>query len=166
MRIRKGFKIIGIVFIVLFFLFSGINLYLRQDSIRCAIEYGRLANIPESATRIKVKTRGNLFSRTFYLSFKAEKTKIDKWINGSSDLKKDIWINPKEERINHVKNGETEPIVLNEYAIRYGNVPRWFKIAKINDGEYYVIPWNEEHLHGEVWIDLKRNIVYIETSHS
>lgn len=168
MRIRKGFKIIAIIILVFGVSFFGLKLFLRQDRIRCAIEYGRLADIPENANKIKVKTRGNIFSRTFYLSFQTTENDINTWIKNSPDLVKGSWINPNKERLIKIRDNDTgkiKTIDLNDQKSGY-YWPSWFRFDEIVKGEYYDIPMDDDHFHGKVWIDKKRNIVYIKTSYS
>jgi len=165
---KKGYKISLIILLIITTLILGYKFYSRNESIKVAIEWGRLAEIPDNAKQIKVKSRGNIFSRTFYLSFKTTDAELKKWIKNSIDLEQNTWINPNEEK--YVKfidkeTGELDSLNLNDQKKGY-YWPIWFKIDKINDGEYYKIPNNDEQLYGEVWVDKELIIVYVKVSHS
>ncbi len=160
MKLNKRFKIIGITLFILITLLLGIKIFLRHESVKCALEYGRLDDIPSNAKRIKVKTRGNPFSRKFFLSFQSTEDEINTWIKNAPDLVKKTWVNP-----NFKTSGKIKMLGINNenHGLYW---PEWFNIEEINDGEYYEIPMNDEQLYGKVWIDKEQTIVYIETSHS
>jgi hypothetical protein len=142
-------KAIVALFVILLFSFSYYKYHRWQqhEDIRVALEYGRLASLPHGANEIRVDTGGSMFSRTFWLSFKADKVAIDKWVAQSPSL------------------FQQAPKPLSPSSIM-GDNPDWF-IGAINiEGVMFQIPWNEEQLHGIVWINYQKGTVCIKTSHS
>ncbi|WP_305032691.1 hypothetical protein [Hymenobacter convexus] len=120
----------------------------QNEAIRAALEYGRLAPLPDSATDVQVDTEGSMFSRTFWLCFKTNRTTIDKWVAKSSSLSK-------------------QPSVeLSTADFPVIDAPSWFSPQIITRGKKFDIPSNEDELYGTVWIDYASGTVYIKTSHS
>ncbi|MBJ6110950.1 hypothetical protein JAO73_18150 [Hymenobacter sp. BT523] len=120
----------------------------QQEAIRAALEYGRLAPLPDVTTDLQVDTEGSMFSRTFWLCFKADKASIDRWTAQSSTLAKQT------------------PFTVTSADFQSIGTPDWFNLKSITKGVKYVIPSDEEELSGTVWIDYGSGTVYIKTSHS
>jgi hypothetical protein len=55
----------------------------RGSAIKCTLEWGRLAPIPQTAGNVKITTEGSSFSRSFRLFFKAPDPDIEKWLHDS-----------------------------------------------------------------------------------
>ena len=120
----------------------------QHSAIQTALGYGRLAQIPNKAADVQVDTEGSIFSRTFWLCFRADKATIEKWVAQSSSLSKQT------------------PTVLPTADATVGAAPIWFSPQYIGRGIKFDIPSNGEQLYGTVWIDYASGIVYIKTSHS
>lgn len=119
----------------------------EKEAIRCALAYGRLADLPLAANNIKVDTEGSMFSRTFWLTFEADEQEINTWLAHSQSL------------------ASAKPAQLPKNML-LAEPPGWFNPNSIQRGEVFEIPQNKEALYGTVWIDRETHRVYIKTSHS
>jgi hypothetical protein len=59
----------------------------KRSGIKAALEWGRLAPFPESARDLVVTTEGNMFTRSFRVSFSAPKEDIAQWADESPGLR-------------------------------------------------------------------------------
>jgi len=140
--------IVLLVFLVMGFGGYKYHRWQQQSAIETALAYGRLAPLPNAATDVRVDTEGSMFSRTFWLCFKADKALIDQWVAQSSSLSRQA------------------PVVLPAASSLLGEAPDWFDPRIIKRGMKFNIPSNEEELYGTVWIDYASGTVFIKTSHS
>lgn len=168
MKFTKRQKIIGTVGLVIIALVIGTNIYIRQERIETALEFGHLAKLPYNSSGVKVDTKGGMFSRTFWLIYVSTPTEIKKWIKESKELKR------KEKKIpvdSDFKILKRDPVTgeLKEIAIpkRREWLPDWFSPDETsNEVDTYEVSIPDEALHGTVWVDWGENKVYIETSYS
>ena len=58
----------------------------KANMIDAALAYGRLAELPPSATEVRAATIGNPFARTFWLRFEADAEEIDAFVAASPGL--------------------------------------------------------------------------------
>ncbi len=122
--------------------------YQQREAISAALAYGRLAVLPAGVEAVQVDTEGGMFSRTFWLTFRANPATIRQWIARCPSLVKQ------------------QPSSLPAASVSVGAAPGWFAVQGIKKGSLYQIPWNQESLYGTVWIDYETGTVYIKTSHS
>ena len=66
-----------------YMLFSPGSSWNRAAAIRCTLEWGRLAPFPASARDLKITTSGNMFTRSFHISFTAPADDIELWLRQS-----------------------------------------------------------------------------------
>jgi hypothetical protein len=136
---------IGVVLVLLISCLTILFKYTKDKKIEAALELGSLAPLPGSAKSIKVETSGGLFSRTFWLSFKADKEDIDKWTRGANIL---------------VRSKDT--LYLRQRLI---DAPDWFYPSAAKTTRFE-IPQDQDANYGTLFIDEEANIVYVKTSHS
>ena len=59
----------------------------NRSGIKATLEWGRLASFPKSARDLVVTTEGNMFTRSFRVSFSAPKEDIARWTEESPGLR-------------------------------------------------------------------------------
>jgi hypothetical protein len=59
----------------------------KRTAINRTMEWGRLAAFPENAKELVVTTEGNMFTRSFRVSFSASQEEIARWITESPGLR-------------------------------------------------------------------------------
>jgi len=59
----------------------------KRSGIKATLEWGRLASFPKSARDLVVTTEGNMFTRSFRVSFSAPKEDIARWTEESPGLR-------------------------------------------------------------------------------
>ena len=59
----------------------------RSNAIETTLLWGGLAELPEQANDLKVKTSGGMFTRTFFLEFNLSEPELQQWIRNSKRLK-------------------------------------------------------------------------------
>ena len=59
----------------------------RSSAIETAITWGGLADLPDAAKDISVRTEGSMFTRTFIIRFEIDNNAIDAWIKNSFRMK-------------------------------------------------------------------------------
>lgn len=74
----QRFGIAGVICIV--GLFFAHRVWDRQEMLRVALTWGRLAPLPASAQQITISTEGSLFSRAFRVSFIAPVADFERWL--------------------------------------------------------------------------------------
>jgi hypothetical protein len=123
------------------------NQWQQREDIRATLEFGHLAALPDSADDVRVDTKGGLFSR--WLSFKADKAAIDKWIAKSFSSTKQAPV----------------PSVATNYSS--GDSPAWFTpVTASNHSIVYEVLYGAEQLYCMIWIDYKSKTVWIYSSYS
>lgn len=122
--------------------------YQHQERIRATLAYGELALLPPSVTNVEVATEGGLFSRTFWLTFRASDTELATWLKQSPTLTKI----------------PTAQLTRADY--RSLRAPAWFTPELIQQGEVFDLTVAKEAMYGRVWVDKKTNTVYVKVSHS
>ena len=88
MKLSKRQKIFGIVGLIVVTLTVATKVYLRQERIRVALEFGHLAELPDKSSNVNVDTQGGMFSRTFWLTYESTHHGIKIWLKNSTGLKK------------------------------------------------------------------------------
>lgn len=164
MKLTKRQKIFTIVGIVILIFTVGTNIYLRHERIKIALEFGHLAKLPDNSSNIKVETEGGMFSRTYWLTYESTENEIKIWLKNSTELKKKRPID------NDFKVFKKDPLTgeLKELTKpKRSGLPVWFSPEDSSDNvEIFEVSIPEETLYGTVWIDWKKNKVYIQTSYS
>jgi len=137
-----------------------------HSNLKTTLKLGRLAPIPESATDLRIDGTSNLFSSTYYISFRATAKDIDNFIQNSPGLN---GLLPTRFDANHqhlpfskddeIRNAEHEYFGLDK---RYP----WFNPVITTRGRKYEIPQDHDANSGEVIINDETNVVYIKVSHS
>jgi len=167
MKFTKRKKIIGAVGLGILTLIIATTLYLRQEKIRVALEFGHLAKLPGNSSNVKVETKGSMFSRTFWLTFESTPEGIDQWVKDSrlsamQDKEMQVGGHPKI-MIKDPVTGETKELT----KPRKSGLPDWFVPDESSATvDIYKVTFEDEALRGTIWIDRKQNKVYIETSYS
>lgn len=59
----------------------------KKSMVECTIEWGRLADFPDSKSDFIINTEGSSFTRSFRCSFYIPKNDLDEWIRKSPGLK-------------------------------------------------------------------------------
>jgi hypothetical protein len=59
----------------------------KQTGIRLTLEWGRLAPFPKAAREFVITTHGNMFTRSFRISFSAPKEDVARWMEESPGLR-------------------------------------------------------------------------------
>jgi len=59
----------------------------KRSGIEATLEWGRLAPFPKSARDLVITTQGNMFTRSFRVSFSAPKEDIARWTEESPGLR-------------------------------------------------------------------------------
>jgi hypothetical protein len=163
MKLTKRTKIVGIVGLVILTLTVGTEIYLRQERIRVALEFGHLAQLPDNSSNIKVDTEGGMFSRTFWLTYESTQDEIKTWLKNSRELMKKEKPGDFEVMTKDPKTGELKELP----KPRRSGLPDWFSPDESSDNvEMFEVSIPDEALYGTVWIDWKENKVYIQTSYS
>ncbi len=120
---------------------------MKRKRLASALVTGHLAALPAQAHHIEAATEGNLFARSYWVTFTASDTDIQRWILKSPAL------------------AATKPTRCSR-PVLFGERPSWFQPAGIRRGLLYQIPQDENADYGTVWIDEDTQVVYIKTSHS
>jgi len=165
MKLTRRQKIVGIVGLVILTLTVGTRIYLRQERIRAALEFGHLAELPDNSSNIKVDTEGGMFSRTFWLTYQSTHDGIKTWLMNSRELtKKEKLVDRDFEIIiKDPKTGELKELTKPKRS----GLPDWFSPDESSDSvEMFEVSIPDKALYGTVWIDWKENKVYIQTSYS
>lgn len=66
---------------------EGISAADKRSAIKATLEWGRLAPFPKSARDLVVTTEGNMFTRSFRVSFSAPKEDIARWAEESPGIR-------------------------------------------------------------------------------
>lgn len=132
-----------------------------QKEASAILSSGRLANLPESATNIKVKSWSGLFTGGGFLTFQAKREEIEKFISNSPSIK-----NVKSENFNKEHMYLSNPDYDNfdekhEYFCKHEDWPDWYDPTIKNEGRFYEIPSLEGHDWGSVIVNFETNTVYI-----
>lgn len=137
------------------------------SSRKAALELGRLADIPQSATDLKIDGTSNLFSSTYYLSFKANPAEIEEFIQNSPGLKGQTptRFDPERQYLPYPKDGEEAWDDGNEHFFPSERYP-WFDPTIRTRGRKYVIPQDKHANGGQVIVNDETHVVYIRASHS
>ena len=131
----------GILLTLIFLCYVFYTHYQHEERIRTALNYGHLAPLPATATQVKVDTEGNLFSRTFWLTFQANDAEINAWLKASPTLVK-------------TSTSQTSQFL--------GNNPEWFTSQK--QTETFEFTSSKDDTRGMVWIDRASKRVYVKNS--
>lgn len=126
----------------------------EQEKLTAGLKLGQLAELPMNATDVKVESKGNLFSKTVYISFKASKEDIESFINSSSSLNK---MQPAIR--DYTNKGSSVYFTFSDGTVS------WFNV-KTKKARFYEIPQDKNANYGTVIVDDSTNTVYIRTSHS
>jgi hypothetical protein len=165
MKLTKRQKLFGLIGLVIVTAIIETKIYLRQERIRVALEFGHLAKLPDNSSSIKVDTEGGMFSRTFWLTFESTPAEIDNWIRDSNELVRKDWENSSRRfKVRDEKSGKWREI--GPESIRQSEQPDWFDPEKLSEGELYEVSIADEALYGKVWVDRKNGKVFVLTSHS
>ncbi len=169
-RIRNQF-LWAIVFVIPVILLRGHDLPYDSHEVRAAsiLTYGRLADLPESATDLKVYSWSSPFSGEWYLKFKASSEDIDEFIKNSPSLKDQECIKYSPEKMRLLTPRDREKRMEYEqtgHKLFYPRSlsPKWYRPEiRVHGREYEVPPLAERrHNWGEVIVDDDQNIVYIK----
>jgi len=120
---------------------------LKDKRLASALAMGHLASLPASARTVQVDTEGNLFARSFWVTFTAPVADIQQWVKQSPTL------------------ANNQPTAC-AHPVLFGEQPSWFNLADIRNGLMYQVSQDKEAIYGTVWIDPGRQIVYIKISYS
>ncbi len=136
----------------------------KQHKIEVALVYGRLGPLPASARDIKVATVGNLFSRNFWLRFKADASDIELFLESSEGVRnvKPLLFKTADER----RVGLGLGLEVGTNSVGFQGRFLWFRPDAVTHGRLYEIPWDAKGLHGRVTVDDDTGTVYVETGHS
>ena len=188
MKMKKAAKILITVSALIFILFVITPAIIEppdSQKIKVALEWGRLAPIPNNSEKIIVETIGGMFSRTFYIYFKSSDLEINKWIEKSSSIEKikvekfskesmllpdkEYFLligeyigdcNPNTKKIDKpTKKFQHQCIFLNE------KFPWFYPVIK-ERGRRYEIPQDANACGGEIIINDVTGEVFIRISHS
>ncbi len=124
------------------------NFSTREDIISTTLQWGHLAPLPAGASEVETDTIGNMFSRTFYLKFKATAPEIEQFVANSPSLQ------------------QHKPEYFQNRQIYLTNPKPEFRTTQTVKGRYYAIPQDKNAIGGRVAIDDTNNVVYIEISRS
>ncbi len=94
-RTKRILRIVGYVLVLGagaavwlgYMLFSPESLWNRASTIRCTLEWGRLAPFPASARNLTITTSGSMFTRSFHVSFTAPADEIELWLEQSPGIR-------------------------------------------------------------------------------
>ncbi|MGI4866282.1 MAG: hypothetical protein ACRYFZ_20315 [Janthinobacterium lividum] len=120
---------------------------MKRKRLASALATGHLAILPAQAHNIEADTEGNLFARSYWVTFTASDADIQRWLLESPTL---------------AANKPTRCA----RPVLFGERPAWFRPEGIRDGLLYHIPQDRNADYGTVWIDRETQTVYIKTSHS
>ena len=120
---------------------------MKRKRLASALATGHLATLPAQAYNIEADTEGNLFARSYWVTFSASDAAIQHWL-----LKSPALAVSKPARCSH--------------PVLFGERPAWFRPESIRQGLLYQIPQDKNADYGTVWIDRETQTVYIKTSHS
>jgi hypothetical protein len=90
LRVLLAFVILLIAVIGLFVIPHFANIVMpwqRADAIDAAVTWGGLAQLPDDADDISVRTKGSMFTREFILKFHCSPETVDEWISKSRGMK-------------------------------------------------------------------------------
>ena len=95
-RTKRILRIIGCVLVLGavaaawlgYMLLSPESSWNRASAIRCTLEWGQLAPFPQSARNLIITTSGNMFTRSFHISFTAPADDIERWLQESPGPRK------------------------------------------------------------------------------
>lgn len=137
-------------------------------NLRHALEMGRLAKLPDSATGVMVGGTGDTDNVTLYLRFAAPPEDIDKFIADSFGVGH---LPPKALGPDHMCLPATARSTDADEAARhvyFGPDARypWFDPTVRTKGRLYVIPRNLDGNSGEIIIDDESHVVYVKVWHS
>jgi Tfp pilus assembly protein PilV len=62
----------------------------RQSAIRATLAWANLSPFPESAHELKISAEGNMFTRSFRISFTASGDDIEKWLVNSPGTRETV----------------------------------------------------------------------------
>lgn len=133
-NIKKIVKI-GIVLMIMLCVFGAVfnclsnsngsdnrNPIKQEDMIKCLLDWGRLADLPDSKTSFVIKTEGNSFTRAFRSSFYLPKEALSRWVGASPGLQ-DADINSIGNKKKHynIKPGENAAFAeaIIDYSTNY-----------------------------------------------
>ena len=144
----------------------GLLLGACHSNLKTALKLGRLAPIPESATDLRIDGTSNLFSSTYYISFRASAEDIDKFTRNSPGLNGVLptRFDPNHQYLPFSRDDETRN-AMHEYFGLDKRYP-WFNPIITTRGRKYEIPQDHDANSGEVIINDETNVVYITVSHS
>ena len=120
---------------------------MKGKRLASALTMGHLAPLPARARTVQADTEGNLFARSFWVTFTAPVTDIQQWVKRSPTL----------------ANNQPTPCA---HPVLFGKQPSWFNLADIRRGLMYQVSQDKESIYGTVWLDQDRQIVYIKISYS
>lgn len=66
-----------------------------ESAIACVREWARLAPLPATARDVQIVTKGGMFSRTFWVTFRDQKSVIEEWLRASPGTRHITLKNPQ-----------------------------------------------------------------------
>jgi hypothetical protein len=114
-----------------------------------AAEWGRLAPFPKASSRIRVSTRGGMFSRQFYVRWEAAPEEIERFLAASPSLAD---VKPTRE------TGDTTEAA--------GRPVSWFDVTGIKTVRRFDFKGMEDQYWGHLWVDDDHHIVYVYVTYS
>lgn len=120
--IKHSLRVVTIVAIALVLAYGIFSYLNRRSAINATLEWGRLAPFPESAQNFVITPVGNMFTRSFRVSFSAPAGDINRWVDESPGLR------------------ETQPVregSLRKYRIKPGSGAQYAEVV-IDDSNHQV----------------------------
>ncbi|MHC4075230.1 MAG: hypothetical protein ACYSRR_03495 [Planctomycetota bacterium] len=161
----KVITIIALVLSVLVLLPTALN-SIPSVKIAKILSAGRLSDLPESATEIKVEGWSSMFAGMDYIKFRATSEDIEKFIKQSPSINN---LSPEIFSREHMylPSSELTDFGENYYKHKYyvlAGEPPWYEPVIRIKGRMYEIPGDpnmRDHNYGSVIIDDETNTVFI-----
>ncbi|MHC4103464.1 MAG: DUF4190 domain-containing protein [Planctomycetota bacterium] len=165
----RHLAIVGIIISVFILSVIGYD-SLPSVNIKRTLGAGRLADLPKTATDVKIDGWHSLFTGEDYIRFKAAPEDIEKFISDSPSIKE---ITPKVFTSEHMHlpqpdtrrfESEEDWEDFDKHEYYYGDgpyCPKWYDPTIKTKGRLYKIPSVKGHNSGTVIINDEANTVYI-----
>ena len=162
-------KIILLIVLLLALIYAGLRTYEKTPSVaaRRVLSYARLAPLPESCSDLKVYRWSTPISGEDYISFKASKEDIEKFIANSPALqdKEPEVYSAERMRIRIPEDYGTKEEHFNtpydEYWRPRPATPEWYDGELKGNGRIYEVQPERYQFPGELIINDETNVIYI-----
>ncbi|MHC4721950.1 MAG: DUF4190 domain-containing protein [Planctomycetota bacterium] len=160
----RNFAVAGIVISIVVLLFVSWNA-LPTVKAKKTLTNGRLANLPQSVTNLKVGGWAGLFTGEDFIKFRATPEDINKFVAESPSIKEVApeMFNSENMHLPEPDNSQktSDYYTLDHKHYDESNYPSWYRPTMKVKGRRYLIPPDGYHNWGSVIINDETNTVYI-----